>query len=265
MMADIRMLQEQNQQLQVELQRGDRRAQRDAQGDQRPRRRAGQRHAQGVRRSDAEGRSARAATCAWCARASPRPTCGSRSCRRRSRRCGCRFRSSRRRRRAAVDPAADPARRAADAAAPARQPTPPPPAPVGPGHVAAAAVRHGARRLHRRPVGSRASAGSTRTCATFPSSELAARRAVSTSANATTSDGKHQEAVAAYNQVITNYPRSDVGADWRTTSAAWRSSSCGQIDRARESYEARDEERFPTATPRGSPSRRSIGSIAQAQ
>ena len=175
-----------------------------------PPRRAGQRHAQGVRRSEAEGRSVRRAICGWCASASTKPTSASRRCRRRSKRCGCRFRSippPRRRaarsrsERGADRGAATRACRRRDAAASA-----PTPAPVGPGHVAAAAVRHRVGRLHRRASGISASAGSTPTCARSRAASWPTKRS-STSASATTPTASIRRRSQAYNQVITNYPR----------------------------------------------------------
>lgn len=71
---------------------------------------------------------------------------------------------------------------------------------------------------------------------TFPKSELA-HEAQWYIGECHSNDGKHQEAVAAYNQVIANYPKSASAANayYKRGLALER---LGQVDRARESFEA---------------------------
>ena len=122
---DLRILQEQTQRLQNAAGHADR----GAQGGQRPDRRADRPRARASPTRSVHRRH-RAAICAWCARRSTRPTCGSPRCRRKSRRCARRSRRCRCRPRRPTRPPPAPTgrrriRRRPPEPAPARRPAPP--------------------------------------------------------------------------------------------------------------------------------------------
>jgi tol-pal system protein YbgF len=131
---------------------------------------------------------------------------------------------------APVDPTADPA------TTPGAPTTPPPaPSPVGPG-TSPQRLFNTAQADYYAAQWDLCVSGFEMYLRTFPKSELA-HEAQFYIGECQSSDGKWQEAVAAYNQVITTYPRSASAANayYKRGLAFER---LGQPDRARESYEA---------------------------
>ena len=258
MMADIRMLQEQNQQLQVVADA----ARRHAEGAQRAPRRAGQRQSQGVRRSEPEGRSVRhrPARRARARGRNQRPhrvaLAGGRGA------AACRFRSIQPSAPGAVRPVANPAAPPADPAAPGDAGAPRHAAAAAARaarsrDVAAAAVRHRVGRLHVWSVGPVHQRLRDLPADVPASSELADE------AQFYIGECNYSERQApggrAGLQPGDHAPiRAASRSRRRTTSAGLAFEQLGQLDRARESFE-QVVKNFPTATPRGWPSRISIG------
>jgi tol-pal system protein YbgF len=131
-----------------------------------------------------------------------------------------------------TDPGALPA---TDPSAPATPPTTPlTPAPVGPGS-SPQRVFDTARADYYNGQYDLCVSGFDMYLKTFPKSELA-HEAQYLIGECHYLEGNHQDAVAAYNQVITNFPRSASAANafFKRGNALER---LGQLDRARESYE----------------------------
>ena len=133
-------------------------------------------------------------------------------------------------------PAAPPPDAAADPSAPGIPATsvPPPPMAAGPG-MSPQRLFETARADYYASQWDLCVSGFDTYLRTFPKSELASE-AQWYIGECHYADGKHQEAVAAYNQVIANYPRSSSApnAYYKRGLALER---LGQVDRARESFQ----------------------------
>jgi tol-pal system protein YbgF len=132
----------------------------------------------------------------------------------------------------AVDPAADPS---ATPGIPPAAPAAPPPAPVGPG-MSPQKLFDTARADYYGGLWDSCINGFEAYLRTFPGSPVA-HEAQYLIGECNFMSGKHQEAVAAYNQVITTHPRTS-SAPLAYFKRGKAFEELGQIDRARESYEA---------------------------
>ena len=180
-----------------------------------------------------------AAICGSCGRASTKPTCASRRCRRRSRRCGWRFRSiRRRRRRSPLDPARPRASRADRRVRRTRRRR----------ATAAGAPPPARHRASRRsgcstprgpttpPASGRCASGVRHVPAHLPAQRRSPTTRSSTSASASSPTASTRRRWRPTTSVIANYPRADKAPDayYKRGMAFER---LGQMDRARESYE----------------------------
>jgi tol-pal system protein YbgF len=137
---------------------------------------------------------------------------------------------------APLDPSADPSLLPpASGGAPSTAPAPAAPLPGGPG-MSPQRLFDTARADYYAGQWDLCVSGFDTYLRTFPKSELA-HEAQWYIGECHSNDGKHQEAVAAYNQVIANYPRSASAANayYKRGLALER---LGQVDRARESFDA---------------------------